>query len=221
MPSNTRLTPAPHFTVRKFVAVLRLAVACLIAVAIVTQITDEVVHGVFVAGEYFSYFTIESSLMNVVALAVGAVIGFRRSEDTELFTSVRVAIVAYAVVTGVVYNVLLRNLPSDGGLQAPHWPTEVMHVWVPIFIVLDWLLAPGAARVGWSRLWLVVCYPLAWLTFTLVRGGITRWYPYPFLEPAGPGGIGSVIVYVAAIAVFIVLIAAIAIMLARLRASRR
>lgn len=221
MPSNTRLLPDPGFTVRKLVALLRLAVASLVAVAIVTQITDEVVHGAFVPSEYFSYFTIESSLMNVVVLAVGAVVGLRRVEETELFTSVRVAIVAYAVVTGAVYNILLRNLPSAGGYQAPHWPNEVMHVWVPIFIVLDWLLAPGAARVAWSRLWLVVCFPLAWLAFTLVRGAITRWYPYPFLEPNGPGGMGSVTVYVVAIAAFIVLIAVIAIMLARLRASRQ
>jgi hypothetical protein len=36
-----------------------------------------------------------------------------------------------------------------------------------------------------SLSWLV--YPLAYLFFSLVRGGITGWYPYPFLNPNQPG----------------------------------
>lgn len=208
--------PSPF---RRTVGILRLAIGLLVLAALVTQIADEVVFRSFIPGEYFSYFTIESSMMNVVVLLVGGALALRWRADTELFTSVRVAIFSYAVVTGAVYNVLLRNIPGDGGHEAPRWCNEVMHVWVPIFIVLDWLIVPGGVRVPWKRLWLVVSYPLAWLAFTMVRGAITGWYPYPFLEPGGPNGIPGVLIYVVAIAAFIVGLASAAIGYSRLRQS--
>jgi hypothetical protein len=203
---------------RRVFGFLRIAVGLLVLAALVTQVTADLLHDSFKPGEYFSYFTIESSMMNVVVLLVGGSLALRGPRDTELFTSVRVAVLSYAVITELVYNVLLRNIPGDGSYEPPRWCNEVMHVWVPIFMVLDWLLAPGRARVPWKRLWLVVSYPLAWLAFTMIRGALTGWYPYPFLEPAGPGGIPSLLVYVVGIAAFIVAVASAAIGFARLTA---
>ena len=207
-------------TARRFFAVMRVLVGLLVLAALVTQITADLLHDSFRPGEYFSYFTIESSMMNVVVLLVGGAISWRWRTDTELFTSVRVAILSYAVITGLVYNVLLRNIPGDGGYEPPRWCNEVMHVWVPLFILLDWLLAPGRARVPWKRLWLVISFPLAWLAFTMIRGAITLWYPYPFLEPAGPGGIPSLLAYIVGIAAFIIAVASAAIGLARVTDRR-
>lgn len=215
---NRAHTGAP--VLRRMFAVARLTMGLLVLAALVTQVVTKVLNNAFTPGEYFSYFTIESSMMNVVVLLVGASLAFRVPRDTDLFTSVRVAILSYAVITAVVYNVLLRNLPGDGSYEPPRWCNEVMHVWVPIFIVLDWLLAPGRVRVPWKRLWLVVSFPLAWLAFTMIRGAITGWYPYPFLDPAGPGGIPSLLIYVVGIAAFIVMVAAVAIGLANHTARR-
>ena len=39
---------------------------------------------------------------------------------------------------------------------------------------------------------------MAWTVFTLVRGAIDGWYPYPFLDPAN-GGYGTVALYAIAI----------------------
>ena len=208
------LHPA-HFAVRRGVGVIRLAVGLLVLASITTQITDQVIHDAFEPEEYFSYFTIQSSLMNIVALLVGGLLAVRQGRDPESFTAVRMAIVAYAAVTGSVYAVLLRGIPSEGfvGIQ---WPNEVIHVWVPIFIALDWLFAPGRPALAWSRLWFVVAYPLAWVVFTLFRGSLDGWFPYPFLEPDGPGGWSGVLVYVLAIAVFILGVGAAAITVSRL-----
>ncbi len=206
---------------RRTWGILRVLVGLLVLAAIATQVTTELLNNSFAPGEYFSYFTIESSMMNVVVLVVGGTIANRRQRDTELFASVRVAVLSYAVVTALVYNVLLRNLPGDGGFEPPRWCNEVMHVWVPIFILVDWIFAQGRGTVPWNRLWLVVSYPLAWLAFTMTRGAITGWYPYPFLKPDGPGGVGGVLVYVLGIAAFILAIASAAIGFARLGSARR
>ena len=204
-------TPTP---LRRFTGVLRIAAGLLVLAAVVTQITDQLANDAFVPQEYFAYFTIESSLMNVVTLVVAGTYALRHAVDTTLLTSVRMAILTYAVVTGCVYNVLLRNIP-DTGFQGIGWPNDVLHVVIPIYIAVDWLISPGRVRLGWSAIWVAVSYPLAWVAFTLIRGIATGWFPYPFLRPEGPGGWGSVVLYIVGIASFIILLAALAILSTR------
>ena len=128
--------------VRRAFGILRIAAGLLVLASIATQIIDEILHDAFKPDEYFSYFTIETSLINIVVLLVGGVLALRARWDSGLFTSIRMAIVTYATVTAVVYAVLLRPIPPVGYV-GPQWPNEVIHVIVPIFIGLDWLLAPG------------------------------------------------------------------------------
>ena len=204
-------TPMP---LRRFTGVLRIAAGLLVLAAVVTQITDQLANDAFVPQEYFAYFTIESSMMNVVTLVVAGVYAIRHAGDTGLLTAVRAAILAYAVVTGSVYNLLLRGIP-DTGFKGIGWPNDVLHVIIPIFIAIDWLIAPGRARLPWSAIRVAVSYPLAWVAFTLIRGIATGWFPYPFLRPEGPGGWASVVAYVVGIASFIVILAALAIVTTR------
>lgn len=205
---------APPSAARRVTGVLRLAAGVLVTVAVATQITDQVLGDAFEPARYFSFFTVQSSLIDVVVLVTGGVLALGRQRDPELFTAVRMSTVAYAAVTAVVYNVLLRGLPSDG-FTGLGWPGEILHVWIPAYIVLDWLLAPGRPALGWDRIWLAIGYPLAWVAFTLVRGVVTGWYPYPFLDPDAPAGPVSVIAYIVAIAFFIIAVACIAIVVSR------
>lgn len=196
--------------------VLRILLALLVLAAIITQITDQIQHDAFEPARYFGFFTIQSSLMNVLMLAVGGVLALRRAAEPEPMARVRMSTLVYAVITGVVYNLLLRNLPPDGSFSGIDWPNEVLHVWAPAFLVLDWLLAPGRPALAWRRIWFALIYPLAWLVFALVRGGLTDWWTYPFLNPAGPGGWPSVLLHIVVIAVAVIGISAAAIGLSRL-----
>lgn len=193
-PAFRRLSTTQN-TVRSVIGVARIIAGLLVLSGIITEIVDTLAHSAFKPDHYFAYFTIESSMMNVVVLVVGGVFAVRHPVDTRLLSTVRMAVLSYAVVTAIVYNVLLRNIPSNGDYQGPHWPTEVFHVAIPILLVLDWILTPGRVPVRWRSLALVASYPLAWLAFTMIRGGLGGWYPYPFLEPGGPGGVLSVVIY--------------------------
>ena len=206
-------------TARRTVGALRAAAAVLVLAAIITQIADQLGANAFVPSEYFSYFTVQSSMMNVVVLGAGAVLAFRLERDTVLFTGVRMATVTYAVVTGVVYNVLIRSRPPTGyvGVQ---WPNEVEHVWIPLYILFDWLFATGRARLAWSWIWAAIAYPLAWCAYTLVRGVVTGWYPYAFINPTGSGGWPSVTGYVLGISAFIIGLAALAVLYSRFSGGR-
>jgi len=195
---------------------LRLLAAALVLASIATQIAEETAHNDFVAQEYFSYFTIQSSLINVVILALNGLVALRREHESALLGVLRASVVSYAVVTAGVYNVLLRGLPDDGYVGS-YWPNEVIHVWVPLFLIVDWLLAPSRPVLRKRDVRLVIIYPLAWLAFTFVRGALDGWFPYPFLEPNGPDGWGGVAMYVLGIAGFIVVIALALIAISRAR----
>jgi hypothetical protein len=205
--------PSP---LRRLAGVLRIALAVLVLAAIITQITDQVRGDAFDPAAYFGYFTIQSSLMNVVVLAVGGVLALRLAAEPELLARVRMSTLAYAVITGVVYNLLLRNLPSDGGFEGIGWPNEVLHVWAPALILLDWLLAPGRPALAWKRIWFALIYPLVWLAYALLRGTFTGWWTYPFLNPGEPAGWTGVLLYIVVIAAAIIGIAAAAIGVSRL-----
>jgi hypothetical protein len=202
---------------RRISGVLKLVASAVLISALATQIVDLIVHDALVPTEYFAYFTIESSFFNILVLSIGGVFALRQQVDSAGFTMVRISILTYAVVTGAVYNLLLRGGPP-GDYVGPQWPNEVMHVWIPLFILADWLLAPGRPAIKWSTIWLVVSYPVVWAAVTLLRGAGTGWYPYPFLEPNGPTGYLSVVEYIAGLSAFIVALACGGIALSRRRA---
>jgi hypothetical protein len=81
-------------------------------------------------------------------------------------------------ITGVVFNLLLR------GVDTPTiaWVNEVVHVIMPLVMVFDWLTAPPRDPIRWPAALRWLIFPLLWLAYTLVRGAIVGWYPYPFLD---------------------------------------
>lgn len=213
-PSPLRM---PRMTPRTLTSAVRLLAAAGLLSTVVIQVSDRLVHNAFSPGEYFSYFTIETSLINIVVFAVGGVMAWRHREDTRLYTTIRMSALAYAVVTAGVYNLLLRGVPCVGyaGLQ---WPNEIIHVWVPILILADWLFSPGRPALPWKALRVVLIYPVVWLAWSLLRGAVTSVYPYPFLDPAGSGGWPSVIAYIVGLSVFLLALSALAILYSRRRA---
>lgn len=202
-------------TLRHIAGIISIAAGLTLLLALITQITDEVSVGRFEPTQYFAYFTIQTAMINIVVMIVGGIMALRMDRDTQLYTAVRASIFAYAVVTGVVYNLLLRDIPNDDGYIGVIWPNEALHVWIPIYLLLDWLLTPGRVHIPWHTLWLAVSFPLIWVGVTMVRGAVTGWYPYPFLEPDGPNGVAGVVIYVAAIATFVVALAAVAVVINR------
>lgn len=71
---------------------------------------------------------------------------------------------------------------------------------MPIVIVIDWLLDPPSRQLSYRHALTWLSYPLVWLAYTLIKGPIANWYPYPFLDPAN-GGYGRVAIY--GVAIFI------------------
>ena len=128
----------------------------------------------------------------------------------------------------------LRDAPSGialgdtAGIRLlDSYAVEVLHVALPIYFILDLLLAPRRRGLPWWSLAVIVGYPLGWTAYTMVRGlrvsnpdGSTSWwYPYPFLDPHN-AGYGSAFTYIGVMLVGFLAIGAIIIAIGRYREKR-
>ena len=201
--------------------VLRILIPAAVVAAVIGQVVTSIGFwtdkGVTNVGSnvvnFLSFFTIESNILSAVVLLIGASLLVGRQEDPRWFLVARLCVVTYMVTTGVVYNLLLRGIELPQG-STLGWSNEIMHVVVPIYLLVDWILAPGRRPVRWRAIWIVVIFPLVWSVYTLVRGplvidqvyGTDFWYPYPFMNPnVQPNGYASVAVYMLLITAVIAL----------------
>ncbi|GAB2728136.1 hypothetical protein GCM10027089_59740 [Nocardia thraciensis] len=182
---------------------LRIAFGVLGVVALVWIPVRNIGVADFSLGNYLSYFTVESNILGAVVLLIGGL----RDPGGRRWQRVRGASALYLLITGVVYAVLLANIDV---MLSDQWINDVMHRVLPIVLVTDWLLVP--ARLGVTgRLiggWLI--YPAVYGVYSLIRGAIVDWYPYPFLDPRGQGYISLLIGLVVLAVVFALLATAVA-----------
>lgn len=174
----------------RIVSLVRGFFGLLVLVAIAAQLKVTVDAGVLNLVNFFSYFTIQSNLIGAAVLLFLAVRGGApRSARVDWW---RGAASVYLTVTFAVVIVLLSKV--DVGLQLP-WVDFVLHKLIPVVVVADYVLDPPANRLSMrgGLFWLV--YPVVWITYTMIRGPIAGWYPYPFLDPAN-GGYGTVAVMI-------------------------
>ncbi|MEY4639359.1 MAG: hypothetical protein RLY13_357, partial [Actinomycetota bacterium] len=123
---------------------IRAVTSGLIIWAIVWQITDRLAHDLFRPTEYFAYFSIESSMIAAVVMAVTAATALRGIPETKLLSIVRLSAATYYAVVSLVYNLLLRGMANDvrdGNYDWPVMPNEIIHVYAPIIVILDLLLS--------------------------------------------------------------------------------
>lgn len=143
---------------------------------------------------FFSYFTNLSNLfaaLVLLAAASGAALTQRPGFDL-----LRGAAAVQMALVGLVFGALLRD--ADLGDLRP-WVNTVVHMVMPVVVVADWLLAPPQSRLRPRHLAAVLVFPTLYLAYTLARGALLGWYPYPFLNPAQVGGYGGVALYAAGI----------------------
>ena len=218
--------------------VLRAVAAALITAAIIAQ-ADATIGGAISGGRdvgttianFFSFFTILSNVLSVIVLA-WAVAWFwsrgraKTSPEPRALGIALASVTTYMVITGIVYNTLLRGIPLPQGSTVP-WSNEVLHVVGPLFLLADLFLGPRRRCLGWGAIGAVLGFPLVWVIYTMVRGplvtnpgtGAPYWYPYPFLDPhsATTGGYLGVVAYIVGIAVGIAVVAGIVIAVGRSR----
>ncbi|WP_405586664.1 Pr6Pr family membrane protein [Streptomyces sp. NBC_01092] len=196
MPSHVPATAVAAPAPRRLAAMFRLLVALSAAAAVTVELT------LGSPLRTLSHFAIQSNVLLALVFLASA----RRAWTARppLPSSLTGGTLLYALVTGLVYHLLLANESSPFALPGvltgeaadpTGWhaiTTQILHTVTSIAALLDWLLLtpPGDLHLRQAATWLL--YPLTYLAFTLTRGellvpGTPGRYLYPFLDVAQDG----------------------------------
>lgn len=149
---------------------------------------------------FFAYFTIQSNLLVAV---VSTVLARDPSLDRSGWRVARVAGLVGITVTGLVHFFLLRPLLD---LDGADWVADkLLHMVVPVIALAAWAWCGPRPRVVAREAAYALCWPVAWLVWTLVVAELDGWVPYPFLD-AEEEGWSSVAVVSVGITVLLLLL---------------
>jgi hypothetical protein len=125
----------------------------------------------------FVFFTIQSNI--IVGVTCG-LLWLDPNRTSPVIDTLRLTGVVAIAITGVVYHAVLRGL-----FDLETWALvadNVLHTVVPIAAVTGWLVWGPRGRTSSRIVKLSVVFPVCWLVFTLIRGAIVDFYPYPFVD---------------------------------------
>ena len=127
---------------------------------------------------FFSYFTVQTNILAALVLTAFAI--KTGPEEWLVHPFVRSAVATYILMVGIIYDTVLRLLEPLQNMLS--FTNLVMHYAMPLAYLAFWLTCVRKAGLRWydPLLWLI--YPLFYLGFVLVRGMMSGFYPYPFID---------------------------------------
>ena len=130
--------------------------------------------------KFFSFFTILSN--TIVAVSLTVILIKPQSKLAVFFTEPanKTAVAVYILVVGIVYNLILRALWAHTGWQKV--ADELLHVAVPLLYLLYWLFFIPKGFLQWKKPIYWLLFPIFYLVYSIVRGAVTNFYPYPFID---------------------------------------
>lgn len=130
--------------------------------------------------QLLSYFTIQTNFL--LALLLTLLVLKPQSKWGRFFAEPYVigAMEAYITIVGLVYHFMLRDQFHPVALFKV--TSDIFHIVSPIAFVLFWLFLVKKTSIKWINtiFWLV--YPLIYTIYILIRGALTGYYPYNFLD---------------------------------------
>jgi len=161
-------------------AATALAVLTALVIQVAVAATEEGGHFTSVGGRVFNvfcFFTIQSNILVGVA---STLLALRLKRSSQAFAVLRLTGLVAITITAVVYHTVLSDLRelTDWALTAD----VLLHTLVPLLAILGWLLFGPRSLTSPRIAVLTLIFPICWLAFTLIRGPIVDFYPYPFLD---------------------------------------
>ncbi len=129
---------------------------------------------------FFTYFTIQTNIL--VAVFFTTLLVNPESGWGNFFSrpGVSTAICSYITFVGLTYNMLLRQLWQPTGLQQV--VDELLHSVIPVIFILYWMIFVPKAKFQWKNIFIWLIYPVIYVVLMLIRGAVSGYYPYPFID---------------------------------------
>ncbi|WP_428148949.1 Pr6Pr family membrane protein [Brevundimonas sp.] len=152
---------------------------------------------------FFSYFTVLTNVLVVLALTAPALYPDSRLGRWTASEGARAAVAMYIAVVGLIYHTLLDATWNPQGLL--FYVNQVLHTVMPIAFVLDWLLFVPKGRLRWIDPVKWLAWPLLYGVWTVIHGQLIDWYPYWFIDIGELGWGRAAVNFVALLAFFLAL----------------
>jgi hypothetical protein len=158
------------------------ALAVLVGLTIQVVVAASAEHGRFpTAGgrvfNVFCYFTIQSNVLVGLGCLLLAI---RPERSSAAFAWLRMTGLVAITVTGLVYYTVLADFGSLHGWRLV--ADVIVHGIVPIVTVGGWVAFGPRGLSAPHLVSFTLVFPACWLAFTLIRGPIVDFYPYPFVD---------------------------------------
>ncbi|MEY3404762.1 MAG: hypothetical protein RL161_192 [Bacteroidota bacterium] len=129
---------------------------------------------------YYSYMTVWTNLM--VTFCFGAVTFFRNSNWAAFFrkNEVQSGTAVYITVVGFAYHFLLSATFNPTGLE--WFGNLLLHYINPLLFVLFWFIGVEKQPYPYTQALRWLSFPMIYFVYSLIRGFITDWYPYFFVD---------------------------------------
>lgn len=129
---------------------------------------------------FFSFFTILTNSLVAIYFTL-SILKKKIIDKPGTLTAVTV----YITIVGIVYQIILRPIWKPTGLQMI--VNELLHSVIPLLVILFWYLYEEKKSLTYKQLPMWLIYPFVYLLYILVRGSISNFYPYPFVDVANLG----------------------------------
>ncbi|NCA66846.1 MAG: hypothetical protein EOM87_02140 [Clostridia bacterium] len=134
-----------------------------------------------------AYFTILSNIFVGLWLVIFAVYKLFNAKILSFIADplLQGAFTLYIFVTGVVYfGILTFIMDLDFEATALFGVINyINHLIMPLFFTAIWFLPISDKRITHKGALLWLTFPLLYFVFSMIRGALTSFYPYPFLSP--------------------------------------
>lgn len=129
---------------------------------------------------FFSFYTILTNILVAFHFSLRWLKPNSRAGKFISREKVTTAITVYITVVGATYNMILRQLWSPQGLQLV--VDELLHSVIPVLFIIYWFVCVPKGKLAWKDVLSWLSYPLVYFVFIVLRGGLSGFYPYPFLD---------------------------------------
>ncbi|MFB2119841.1 Pr6Pr family membrane protein [Parapedobacter sp. 2B3] len=163
---------------------------------------------------FFSYYTI---LTNLLVACCFTALACKPVEAKPRFLAdprMLAATAVYITVVGAVYNIILRHQWAPQGLQLV--VDELLHSVTPLYYLVFWVAFIPKTMLTWKHVFPWLLYPLIYFLCILVRGALSGFYPYPFINVTELGW-GTVLLNSAGITVAFVVVSLVVIGISRFK----
>lgn len=159
----------------------------------------------------FSYYTLQTNFIVSIVAFANVVFDCRRQETPRADKLLRILTggsVLWITVTMTVYHFLLSGYYRPEGLALI--ANNLLHYITPSAAIICWLLfeEKSSYKFFYPVLWAI--YPLTYAVGAVIRGSLTGFYPYWFLNPAdeypeGIGSFGNLFIFISVVSVMFIL----------------